>query len=190
MRKFLLALDDQSAKQLPPSQASVRCFTFRDSYLYLGGALSKQGMEDPGGSQVAEEPHRVFACCPGRCSRDLSRQMRSMPRRNRKRRRIRCGHVLPSTSKPDRRQEDEHRHRRRTFLRNQRGKKTDALVQEKTDGRPALATRAAGAVFLRSASHASRSVNQIPKAKRRTKKNGPAIADPFAFLFVSFASRS
>ena len=159
MRKFLLALDDQSAKRVPPAQTAVCCVTRRDSYLYFRGALSKQGMENPGGSQVAKEPHPVFISRLGRCSHDLSRQMRSMPRRNRERRRTRCGHVLPSTSKPNRRQEDERRHRRRTFLRNQRRKKTDALLQEKTDGRAALATRAAGTFILHSSSQARRSVN-------------------------------
>lgn len=147
MRKFLLALDDQSAKRVPPAQIAVRCVTRRDSYLYFGGALSKQGMEDPGGSQVAEEPYPVFIRRPGRCSRDLSRQMRSVPRRNRERRRARRGHVLPGTSEPDRRQEDERGYRRRTFLRNQRGKKTDALLQEKTHRRAALATCVTGTVF-------------------------------------------
>ena len=72
MRKFLLALDHQSAKKDWPAQISVRCFTCRDSHLYCGGALSKPGVEDPGGSRVAEEPHPVFITGPGRGSRKLS----------------------------------------------------------------------------------------------------------------------
>jgi hypothetical protein len=147
MRTFLLALDDQSAKQASPAQTAVRCVTRRDSCLYLGGALPKQGMENSRGSQASQESNPAFANGSCHCPHNLLGQMRSMPWRDRERRWTRRGHVLPSTSEPDRRQEDEHRHRRRTFLRNQRGKKTDAFFHEKTFRRAALATRVAGTVL-------------------------------------------
>ena len=101
----------------------------------------QNAMESPSRRQAAQES---FGCLrrKSECRETrLQRILRQLPRRFRQRRRLRRYDVRPFTQRPHRREAHELPHRRRNLLPDHPGPQANALLPQKTNRGPALATR-------------------------------------------------
>ena len=106
-----------------------------------------------------------------------------LPRREGQGRRLRRHDVRPGTFGSDRRGKNEQDDRRRDLLSDHRRSQTDAVVQEKTDGRAALAIGAAGAL-LRGSRRSER------RFGRQETTSQPASRISFILLLPLFSATS